>query len=188
MITFTSWDSELYHHGIRGQKWGIRRFQNPDGSLTAEGRARYLNKDGTLKDKYAKELYKTYKKAHTRVLGYSKRDAKNSNEVQDIVGEHLIFENAKTVKRLKALNRELGDFVNNRSNKASQEEKSKFARAMNEKARKIVEESVKELLGKYGKKLIYSDEPDTQFYKYAGEKTILRFMAETDDEVYGRYK
>lgn len=32
--------SELYHHGIKGQKWGIRRFQNPDGSLTAAGKLR----------------------------------------------------------------------------------------------------------------------------------------------------
>lgn len=31
----------LEHHGILGQKWGIRRFQNPDGSLTEEGRKRY---------------------------------------------------------------------------------------------------------------------------------------------------
>lgn len=33
--------AELYHHGIRGQKWGVRRFQNRDGSLTPEGRKRY---------------------------------------------------------------------------------------------------------------------------------------------------
>lgn len=31
----------LAHHGILGQKWGVRRFQNRDGTLTAEGRARY---------------------------------------------------------------------------------------------------------------------------------------------------
>lgn len=31
----------LYHHGIKGQKWGVRRYQNPDGTLTAEGKARY---------------------------------------------------------------------------------------------------------------------------------------------------
>jgi len=41
MTTFASWDTELYHHGIKGQKWGVRRFQNEDGSLTAEGAARY---------------------------------------------------------------------------------------------------------------------------------------------------
>ena len=30
--------NELYHHGIRGQKWGVRRFQNKDGTLTPAGR------------------------------------------------------------------------------------------------------------------------------------------------------
>ena len=38
----------LEHYGILGMKWGIRRFQNPDGSLTEEGRKRYgdvLTKD-----------------------------------------------------------------------------------------------------------------------------------------------
>ena len=33
-------DDELYHHGIKGQKWGVRRYQNPDGSLTAKGKQR----------------------------------------------------------------------------------------------------------------------------------------------------
>ena len=38
----TPLDEALTHHGIKGQKWGVRRFQNEDGSLTAAGRARYL--------------------------------------------------------------------------------------------------------------------------------------------------
>lgn len=33
--------NSIYHHGIKGQEWGVRRFQNPDGSLTPEGRRRY---------------------------------------------------------------------------------------------------------------------------------------------------
>ena len=37
---------ELYHHGIKGQKWGVRRFQNKDGSLTPAGEKRYG--DGNL--------------------------------------------------------------------------------------------------------------------------------------------
>lgn len=35
----------LAHHGILGQKWGVRRFQNKDGSLTAAGKKRYSHKD-----------------------------------------------------------------------------------------------------------------------------------------------
>ena len=34
-------DDELYHHGVKGQRWGLRRFQNEDGSLTDAGRNRY---------------------------------------------------------------------------------------------------------------------------------------------------
>lgn len=36
----------LEHYGIKGQQWGNRRFQNPDGSLTEEGKKRYLQNGG----------------------------------------------------------------------------------------------------------------------------------------------
>ena len=38
----------LYHHGIKGQKWGRRRYQNTDGTLTAAGKDRYKHPDGYL--------------------------------------------------------------------------------------------------------------------------------------------
>lgn len=49
--------NELYHHGIKGQKWGVRRYQNDDGTLTDKGRKRLgikgevsLNAKGKLID------------------------------------------------------------------------------------------------------------------------------------------
>lgn len=49
------YETELYHHGILGQKWGIRRFQNHDGSLTPRGRA-YYNKRRQASDLVAKTI------------------------------------------------------------------------------------------------------------------------------------
>lgn len=43
------YSNELYHHGVKGQKWGVRRYVNPDGTLTAEGRKRYGTSSGVGK-------------------------------------------------------------------------------------------------------------------------------------------
>lgn len=62
-------DEHLAHHGILGMKWGIRRYQNKDGTLTPEGRKRYGDIDSSnesvdakkarvLKSRSATELYK----------------------------------------------------------------------------------------------------------------------------------
>ena len=46
---------ELTHWGVKGMKWGVRRYQNKDGSLTPAGKKRYSESDDYLK---AKELKK----------------------------------------------------------------------------------------------------------------------------------
>lgn len=58
-------DDTLAHHGIKGQKWGVRRFQNADGTYTQAGRNRYFTDDGNLSKKgeraYRKDLKKLNK-------------------------------------------------------------------------------------------------------------------------------
>ena len=39
----------LAHHGILGMKWGVRRYQNEDGTLTSAGKKRYANSDSSKK-------------------------------------------------------------------------------------------------------------------------------------------
>ena len=52
------YSNELYHYGVKGQKWGIRRYQNPNGTLTEEGKIRYGvdPKTGKLSDEGKKLL------------------------------------------------------------------------------------------------------------------------------------
>lgn len=42
----------IAHHGIKGMKWGIRRFENPDGTLTEAGKKRYYDSNGKVKKIY----------------------------------------------------------------------------------------------------------------------------------------
>lgn len=51
-------ENELYHYGVRGQKWGVRRYQNPDGSYTQEGLHRYGHSSSSGSSKAAKAAAK----------------------------------------------------------------------------------------------------------------------------------
>ena len=64
-------NSQLYHHGILGMKWGVRRFQNKDGSLTSAGK-RHLEQNSKAKQGNNKK-----KKGHTTNKG------KSINELSD---------------------------------------------------------------------------------------------------------
>lgn len=62
----------IAHHGIKGQKWGVRRYQNADGSLTEKGRKKYSKKAASLERqaRYRENLageYESYKNVMSKV-------------------------------------------------------------------------------------------------------------------------
>lgn len=75
----------LYHHGIKGMHWGIRRFQNQDGSLTSAGQSRYdrqISKLNARGDKYlekskaAKSNFRAVNNARKAGNAYARADYK----------------------------------------------------------------------------------------------------------------
>lgn len=66
-------NGELYHWGIKGMKWGIRRYQNKDGSLTPAGRKHYAQEEAKLK---ARE--KSIKGREKAIARQAKLDAKKA--------------------------------------------------------------------------------------------------------------
>ena len=87
--------NSLQHHGIKGQKWGVRRYQNPDGTLTEEGKLRYLNPDGTLTNQARKEL-KPDQQLRIRQEFYKKQSDEGTGEYAD----NAIYDEAKQKEKL----------------------------------------------------------------------------------------
>lgn len=66
---------ELQHHGVKGMRWGVRRYQNYDGTLTAKGEARL--------EKYrSKEMGILIKRSNKEKSDYDKRVTKLKDKVQ----------------------------------------------------------------------------------------------------------
>lgn len=97
--------NELYHHGIKDQKWGIRRFQNEDGSLTPEGELRYNQGQNKVARAKAAEAYKTKKYKAKLALKTNKqkmRDAAEQAKFLKKQQEKVAKTTAKIAERKKA--------------------------------------------------------------------------------------
>lgn len=99
--------SELQHHGIFGMKWGVRRYQNEDGSLTPLGKRRLDKKDSKWANKNYKKIYKnTYKKSEKELQSYLKEDLNPQFKGQKI---NATYVNAYNKKLAELMNKNVGD-------------------------------------------------------------------------------
>lgn len=99
---------ELYHHGIKGQRWGIRRYQNDDGSLTEAGRKRYgspksiqraLNKIDREMAYTAGDVVKNLNKAYRRSHGVSVTNGTMQTSDKHLREAERLRDKAETLNR-----------------------------------------------------------------------------------------
>lgn len=113
------YEMQLYHHGINGQRHGIRRFQNPDGSLTPLGRIRYgaknknnsgrkvINKQKIKKtNKSISEEYKSAKSMSDDELNKAINRMRLEDNYNDLVKKRIP---ADKYARIKKITSDLGE-------------------------------------------------------------------------------
>ena len=178
-MRFDGWNDELCHYGIKGQKWGIRRYQNPDGTLTEQGKAKYRQQRSNyyaikqVARRASREKGYTVGKLifngpetlgkYAEKIGKAGKDYYNAQ--RDYYAANNLYNSHKTSENEKALRKAFNKL---------HKENEKFSPIMQEMAKK----SAQDFLGDFGNKSIY----DSRVYRYRnGNRT--RKIKRTAEEI-----
>lgn len=105
---------EIKHHGIKGQKWGVRRYQNEDGSLTNAGKKRY----GT-QENFEKQYPIDKKKSDVAAINSGKEATRNAKDINRNLKE---IEREKTSKKQKQVNKQIEEAARDNARRMSDQE------------------------------------------------------------------
>lgn len=94
-MSYRTYEDSLYHHGVKGQKWGVRRYQNKDGSLTSAGKRRYASSSDAISVDSKKDSYKIAGMPEIEVNRHtysSKGSGKQAKEIDKMAEENAYDE------------------------------------------------------------------------------------------------
>lgn len=143
---------EIKHHGIKGQKWGVRRYQNADGSLTAAGKKRY----GTSEN-FERQYPADKKKSDIALIGASRNAARGAREVNKNLRE---VEREKSSKKQKKVNKQIEE-------------------AARENARNMTDQELREAVNRLNMEENYTRMMSNRNYIDVGESAASKFMDKT---------
>lgn len=139
-------EETLAHHGIKGQKWGIRRYQNPDGSLKTAGKKRkWVNGVAVKKEKKLDTLNKKLEKSGSKYTASYKGGTLVLTPKNAASNSKSKYSDIST-KTLKVMAENLGDDVHNNhnKNKNSQIFRQQQAKTLREMTEELASRKVKE--------------------------------------------
>jgi hypothetical protein len=93
----------LEHHGVKGQRWGIRRYQNSDGSLTEKGRKRLKKWETYVEDTRSKKIAKVNKKL-TKAKAGSEKEANLKKAAKFLEKDKQIYSKMSNKEKLEDWN------------------------------------------------------------------------------------
>lgn len=155
-------NNELYHHGIQGQKWGHRRWQNEDGTYNEAGKERYFGSRGGAPT--SRSVKRKVKKDYTEALKTMRKEASK--------------ESAKEYKKAEEYAEKHGLDVDD---VLYPDERDEYLKSYKEYG---VDKKTAEAILEYSKKLDTAEVKENEIYKKYEKKPSSLFMTSMAKKTY----
>lgn len=171
-------DNWLAHHGVKGQKWGIRRFQNEDGTLTSEGKSRYSDQSMSRLAQLANHA--VYQNTNMRKHGHAaekvrvekaEKDLLNSKEYKnlqknvmkdkDVLAAYKKYSDADDARMEYLDKRHI--FTSDKRFRKNMEKYNSNEKAADDELKSAIANKIHESTGKYGLKQTTESKKDSSF-------------------------